>query len=556
MVVRTVKQVVMEYIKNVDVIVECPGSLYKVLTLIGLIKERGDEKAYTELKHNCDIIDENLFSSIMKSLMPGIIKSDKYEAKDIEVCKDEELIGELRVLLAHNRVVALGFFYDEKKKLRLNTNRCITYLQNVADFIIKHGVLMIFNNKEGIFEELSEDLLGTVLRYLMNNAIKDSWKKAYERDIIDGLMREVSRVDASAVDDTLIAFNNGVYNTVTKVLLPHDKKYMFTSKSPINYDKDEDCPIFKKAIREIACNDEELIMCIQEIFGNVLINNTKAERAFFFNGVGSNGKSFCAEVLTEIVGINNVSNIPLSKFSERFGIEGIVSKNLNIANENELGGAISTENLKALISGDTINISRKFKQAINYKSTIKLIFLLNTLPDTLDNTHGYYRKILIVPFNRVFKPEDIDKKLKEKVLTELSGLLNWCLEGLERLIRNDYKFTESKAVEKITKNYRQEQNPVENYFNEVLVYDEGSSETKKSVLEGYKSWIDGQSISTRGTDSAQRFWRALNNASKININKELEYKKIQGTLYLNNFKIDSSKLPNKEEKYTFSVASS
>ena len=128
----------------------------------------------------------------------------------------------------------------------------------------------------------------------------------------------------------------------------------------------------------------------------------------------------------------------LSKFSEKFGIEGIVDKSLNIANENELGGAISTESLKALISGDPINISRKFKKAINVKSNIKLIFLLNTLPDTLDNTHGYYRKILIIPFNRVFKCDEMDKDLPEKVSEELSGVLNWALEGAERLITVSY----------------------------------------------------------------------------------------------------------------------
>lgn len=552
MLIKTSEQLVKEFITEEIVVKGCPDNLYKVLALIEQIKQSGNRLAYVKLKQHCDIVDENLFSSIMKVFLKGIdIKKDQVQ-EAVEISIDEALVDELKTIVINSKAIALGFYYDEKNKLRLNTNKCISYLRKIAEFIIKHGVLMIYNQKEGIYQELNDELMGTILRYLMNTAIPDSWKKVYERDIIDGLMREVPRVDTNIIDDTLIAFNNGVYNVVTKQLLPHDKKYMFTSKSPIDYLKDADCPIFKKAIKEITCNDDELLSCLQEIFGNALINNTKAERAFFFTGVGSNGKSFCSEVLTEIVGVNNVSNIQLSKFSERFGIEGIVSKTLNIANENELGGAISTENLKAIISGDTINISRKFKQAINYKSTIKLIFLLNTLPDTLDNTHGYYRKILIVPFNRVFKPEDIDKKLKEKVCTELSGVLNWCLEGAERLINNDYNFTESKAVEKVTKAYKEEQNPVEAYLNEVLVYEEGSSETKKAVLDAYKSWIEGEGISSRGTDSPQRFWRALNNSTKINLNCELTYKKIAGTLYLRDFKIDYSKLPKQEVKYTFS----
>ncbi len=226
----------------------------------------------------------------------------------------------------------------------------------------------------------------------MISNLPDSWKKYYEKDILDGLLREVPRVDSEIIDDSLIALNNGVFNMNTMELVPYDESHIFTSKSPVNFIKGASCPKFIKAMREIVCNDEELLMCIQEIFGYTLINNTKGERAFYFVGVGSNGKSFTAEILTKIVGKKNVSNIQLSNFSEKFGIEGIVGMTLNIANENEVGSIKSTENLKAIISGDSINISRKFKKAINYKPTVKLVFLLNTLPDTLDNTHGYYKK--------------------------------------------------------------------------------------------------------------------------------------------------------------------
>lgn len=551
MIVKTVKQIVMEYIKNIVVIMECPESLHKLGRLISLIKERGDNDAYVELKYHCDSIDGNLFLSILGSLMSGITIKEELVKSSLEVNLDESLIEELRLLIKHNKATALGFFYDEKKNLRLNTNRCIAYLQKVLECVIKEKTLIVLNQEEGIYEELTEELMGTILRYLMNNAIPDSWRKSYERDVLDGLLREVPRIGEYVMDDSLIALNNGVYNLATKELIPYNKSHLFTSKSPINFVRGAICPIFIKALREIVCDDEELLMCIQEIFGYTLINNTKGERAFYFIGVGSNGKSFCAEVLTKIVGISNVSNIQLSKFSEKFGIEGLVNKSLNIANENELGGAISTENLKAIVSGDRTNISRKYKGSIDYKSTCKMIFLLNTLPDTLDNTHGYYRKILIVPFNRVFRSEEMDKNLLEKVSEELSGILNWALEGAERLISNDYKFTESKAIEKITKAYKADQNPVESFYKEILIYEEESSETKKAILDAYKSWVDGQSISSRGTDSPQRFWKGLTNASKININQELEYKKVKGIVHLKNYRVDYSKLPSKEDKYSF-----
>lgn len=551
MILKTVQQIIMEYIKNLVIIKECPEELHIVWSLLRRIKERGDEESCLELKYHCDSIDENLFSSILGSLLPGIRVKEEINDKQYDIRHDEGLIEELRLLINHNRAISLGFFYDEKKKLRLNTNRCISYLQQILYCVIKNGSLMVLNQKEGIYEEFTEELIGTILRYLMNSTLPDSWKKYYEKDIFDGLLREVPRVDSEIIDDSLIALNNGVFNLNTMKLVPYDKSHIFTSKSPVNFIKGAICPQFIKAMREIVCDDEELLMCIQEIFGYTLINNTKGERAFYFVGVGSNGKSFTAEILTKIVGKKNVSNIQLSNFSERFGIEGIVGMNLNIANENEVGSIKSTENLKAIISGDSINISRKFKKAINYKPTVKLVFLLNTLPDTLDNTHGYYRKILIVPFNRVFKQEEMDKNLKEKVSEELSGILNWAIEGAKRLMNNDYKFTECEAIKKAIKAYKEEQNPVEAFSKDALIYEEGYSETKKDILDAYKLWIQGQNISSRGTESPQRFWKALSNLSKIVLDKELEYKKVQGILYLKNFRIDYSKLPSKRDKYTF-----
>lgn len=549
---KHVLEVVMEFITSIIIITHLPESLKRLNLIISLIKDRGDKDACMELKQHCDSIDGKLFSSIREGLLNGItIDESKIKFSDIDVSLDVGLIEELKALIKHNRAISLGYYYDEKKKLRLNTNKCVSYLQKVLECVVENNKLLILNRKEGIYQELTDDLMGKILRHLMNEAIADSWKRQYERDVLDGLIREVPTIDISNIDDSFIPVNNGVFNLNSEELIPYDDSMFFTRKSPVNFIKEADCPKFLEALREIVCSDERLLMCIQEIFGYTLINNTKGERAFYFIGVGSNGKSFIAEILANMVGVANVSNIPLSRFSEKFGTEGLIDKSVNIANENEIGNAISTENLKIFVSGDRTSIARKYKGDLNYKSTCKMIFLLNKLPDTLDNTHGYYRKILIVPFNRIFQQEEMDKNLKEKVLEELSGVLNWAIEGAKRLINNDYKFTECEAIEKVTKAYKEEQNPVESFLKDALIYEDGNSETKKEILDSYKLWIEGQNISSRGTESPQRFWKALSNSAKIVLNKELEYKKVQGTLYLKNFRIDYSKLPTKRDKYTF-----
>lgn len=106
--------------------------------------------------------------------------------------------------------------------------------------------------------------------------------------------------------------------------------------------------------------------------------------------------------MIHLLGKANTTSIPLSKFGNQFGIETMVGKMANISSENEVSGSIETELLKGIVSGDVIDVQRKFKTSMSYRATCKLIFLVNTLPDTSDDTHGYFRKLLIVPFNRVY----------------------------------------------------------------------------------------------------------------------------------------------------------
>lgn len=75
----------------------------------------------------------------MKVFLKGIdIKKDQVQ-DEVEISIDDALVEELKTIVTNSKAIALGFYYDEKNKLRLNTNKCISYLRKIAEFIIKHG---------------------------------------------------------------------------------------------------------------------------------------------------------------------------------------------------------------------------------------------------------------------------------------------------------------------------------------------------------------------------------------------------------------------------------
>lgn len=553
---KTTKDIVQNYYEDIYDVQINPEMAVRLEGILESIEKYNDEKNLKLLKYNCNYIDKKLFDKILKSKNLKLEKEIKIEDIELKgyIRLDVKLQRELKYLISSSRLRNIGFFKEKKKEnFKLNINQCVEYIKKSTTIIMLDNELKIYNRREGIYEDLTEELFGIIFHYIINNIMKDSWNKNYEKNVLDGLYRSVDRVNKTPLLENYIAVKNGVYDLNTRELLKHDKKFFLENKVPVTFERGAKCPIFEKTIKEILENDEELIKCMQEIFGYTLMNTTKAEKAFFFYGIGSNGKSLCANILMAIIGKDNVSNIPLARFSDKFGIEGILDKSLNIANENEFGNAISTEVLKALISGDSISIARKFKKAIDYKSQIKLIFLMNSLPNTLDNTHGFYRKILIIPFRKVFKEQDIDRDLYSKIVeTELSGILNWAIEGAERLKNNKYEFTKSKAINKVISEYKRNQNPVEEFLVDRLIYDETEKVSKKDVLNSYKDWIKNQGL-TNTANTPQKFWKNLEIAIHIILDKEISYKKINGERFLNNFKLKPDE--NLKDDFSFDFIS-
>ncbi|MHC4653531.1 MAG: DUF5906 domain-containing protein [Planctomycetota bacterium] len=86
--------------------------------------------------------------------------------------------------------------------------------------------------------------------------------------------------------------------------------------------------------------------------------------------------------------------------------------------------------LKYLVAGDHTSFNRKFKDDITAEPTAKIMIATNAKPRFSDKTSGVWRRILLVPFDKVIPENEQDKILAEQLKTELPGILNWALEGL------------------------------------------------------------------------------------------------------------------------------
>ncbi|WP_130055577.1 DNA primase family protein [Bacillus thuringiensis] len=463
-----------------------------------------------------------------------------YEAAEsvVKALIPNELLEEMKQIITISKAEEHGFIFDEKRNnYSFNANAFAKHFNRRCHVrATKDGRLFLYN-KKGFFEELTEVELGKVIRTLMHEGLWNSWNSKFEAEAVKALLRESTTVIEMNTMRNFINLKNGMLNLDIFELLPHQPSYLSTIQLPIEYNPIASAPSFMQFLKEISLDDEELIRVHQEIIGYLLSSETKAEKAFFFFGGGANGKSVLASIITQLVGEDNVSSIPLSEFSQQFGLEGLINKTVNIAAENEMGGkALKTENFKAIVSGDTITINIKYRPAISYKPNCKLIFVVNNVPDSQDVTSGYFRKLILVPFRRTFKPNERDVNLLQKLLIELPGILNWAIEGLKRLRENNYQFSQCKVIEECMQTYYVEQNPVKEFFHEHIVFKKGVRTKQSDFHEKYLRWLNMQGIDDKGTKSKSIFWRYF----KIIFENEcipIVRKKVKGTIYFDGMEI-------------------
>jgi len=539
---KTAAQIVEEYIKPIEIQIDfIPDKCVQLHELFrdGVLDNKINAKLLAAACHQLQD-GENIFTPIMKSFstvpldeVKLIFEETTADIQNGNVYLVESYEKELKMLIQANNMSAIGFTKNKRSRhYYFNANIFVKYMMSRVTIVLAEGNFVLYNHHRGLYVTVDDVLIGKVIRFLMHEVKNDIWTSSYEAEILKALLLEVPIIEAFNPDNKYLNVENGMLNIYTLSLTNHSPDFYSNVRVPISYDEEEKCKLFERVIDEITQGDKSLINVIQEIFGYCLIAGIKAEKAFMFFGSGSNGKSLIANILIALVGMNNVSTIPLKQFSEQFGLEGLIGKALNIATENEVSHMkMNTESLKAIISGDPINIQRKYKTSVRYTPTCKLLFLVNTLPDTWDNTYGFYRKIEIIPFRRKFTDEDKDIDLFNKLKLELPGILNWSIIGLRRLIANHYKFSNSEAIEDMKREYEEEQNPVLKFYNNCLLPRKGVSVSKRDVLAAYNDWIAVNSIDDKGTRSNQKFWKMFKLALD-KYGKKYAEKKVNGYMYL------------------------
>jgi putative DNA primase/helicase len=309
-------------------------------------------------------------------------------------------------------------------------------------------------------------------------------------EIINKIRRRtyVSRTEFDK-DSNLLNLKNGLFNIMTGRLVGHNPEYLSLVQLPINYDPKAKCPNILRFLGQVLRPKD--VFTVLQVFGYCLYRTAKYEKAVMCCGPGDNGKGTLIKLFQSFLGDRNVSYASIQDLNnDRFATADLHGKLANVCADLKAEKLTNTGTFKMLVSGDAIRAQKKHGQPFDFKNIAKLIFSANEIPESDDQTYAYFKRWIILLFDRVFQGEDKDTNLIEKLTTEeeLSGLLNLAIIALKQLIKVN-GFTHVDDVRSIQKEYNQNASAIEDFLNSQCRLDVTDRDNYTICRDLYHSYV-------------------------------------------------------------------
>ena len=383
-----------------------------------------------------------------------------------------------------------GFF---KKEIIGNREKTIMHSYEFADYMIyKHhfystdAFVRFFDQTH--YRSVGKHELGQMIDRVTKRNISNLTQKAtLKQSLLD---QAANRHEGLESIDGLINLKNGIFDLEQKKLLPHNPKYHFTYCLDYEYEADAGCPNFMEFLYETFSGDEKTMQLIQEYLAYTLISGPAfLHKALCFLGSGRNGKSTLLNVIKNVLGISNVSSVPLSRMDEPFAAVGLDGKLANIVEELTTK-EINSEAFKTAIGGGNLMVANKGKDNYIMPVTARFYFAANDMPVFQDATVGLHEKIIFVDFPNYIPEDKRDPFLDKKLMKEISGIFNWALGVLP--FNKNFQLTVPAPSKTLKDSYISESNSVAAWFDDCVEITGNEHHVGLTVelYANYKNWCD------------------------------------------------------------------
>ena len=429
------------------------------------------------------------------------VRSNPPLPRDIE----EELLKNIKHDIQSENAIRVN-----AKEPKLSVPSTLAPVQIAEIIAYFHPVYCIMTGGEGA--DRSNDLLGLYQSqgpnqgiYVIDDETIRSLIRQYnytinskEIDECISVLREIVPRKMLCTDQNLIAVNNGIFDYDTKQLMPFDPKYIFMSKSRVNYVQHPLNPVIhndddgtdwnvESWMNELS-DDPEVVNLLWEILGAIIRPNVPWDKsAWFYSESGNNGKGTLCELMRNLCGKGSFASIPLADMGKDFALEPLTRSSAIIVDENDVGTFIDkAANVKAIITGDAIGINRKFKTAIAFVYHGFMVQCLNEMPRVKDKSDSFFRRQLFIPFTKCFTGKE-RKYIKHEYLHR-EDVLQYVLWRV--LNMNYYTLSEPAACKQALAEYKEYNDPVRQFAQDILEEARWTLLPTTLLYQAFQKWTE------------------------------------------------------------------
>jgi putative DNA primase/helicase len=349
--------------------------------------------------------------------------------------------------------------------------------------------------------------------------VEASIMRTLERAKIEGIkpngfvlssVYKLTRIEAYVEDekwdsnpDILVA-ENGAVDIETGDLLPHSPEHYSTTRVPYAFDPDAQAPMWDRFVGDI---DKDVAAFLQEFAGYCLTTDTSLEKAVWLVSPPGSGKSTFLEgliaMLGERAGVLGLAEIEKSPFA----VAKLIGKTLVTAAEQPAGFVSCHHVLNAIISGEMIQVERKYQNPYDIVPRAKIAWAMNETPRIPSGAEGLFRRVEVIRFPAIAKADRVPA-LKEGIKGEGAGILNWALEGLKRLWDRG-NFTVPTKVEQDTEEFRQSNDIPGLFVAEMCILDPEETASGGELYREYKYWCEDNGHRAQSSTRLAEDWQRL-----------------------------------------------
>jgi P4 family phage/plasmid primase-like protien len=354
----------------------------------------------------------------------------------------------------------------------------------IVKFLQSHNSGFTVNMKQEPEIPISKNRIANIRLCLAARVLRPETKSLNQWDNIE----QDAIITLSMKNGLLLLKRNGQIE-----LIPHTPDYFTFIQLPYEYDPKTECPRWLIFLDDVMMGRADYILLLHQWLGYLLRPDLRLQKFLLCVGEGANGKGVFFELIQFLVGIENCSQVPISRFDNPFSLISTLGKMVNLTHESS--GLIEEESettLKSYTSGDRMTFERKFRDAVSDVPTAKIMVATNDLPRFNDKSQAIWRRILLVPFDKVIPQDQQIETLADDLKKELPGILNWALEGLRKLNAAG-RFTIPAGSNEIMEQYRQTANPARAFlFESYEATNNGDYIPCEEIYRSYRGWCDNK----------------------------------------------------------------